>query len=493
MYKGKYFPIRSFKGGYCGNLPDDQLDISQAADLDNIVLKPSGLGWRTRLGNSKHNGSALNSGANIQGINYLLQADGDNWLVAVAGNKLYQAASFGTSFSDITGSITITAGANNKWDLLTFNDSIIGFGGGSTSPDAPFIWTGAGNASALGGTPPSAYGGFTTNNRVFAFRTNANPSTIYWTIIGSAADWTGSGSGSAVIGSLSDNQKITAAVVISTNYLLVFKENSTYQMVISSSPFPSYTLFDTVGCVGKKAAVNIDGTVYFVTANKRMQSTNGETLSEYSNSADDLWNSVDTSTLEYTEGFRQKGADYDWLIWIVTIGSVKRTIIWDLQNKCWLRCSTGYKMNTVTRIDTGAVYMGGTDGFIYKPDQAGVYADASESSPGTITAYWRTGWLNPGVLDQIAQVQKFTLSFKTKASGSVTVYYGFDYIADSKNFMISQVATSTETRSQRSSMLTGRGNVVQFKIQQSSSTIDSEVTGVLLNGKVYGQKRISAG
>ena len=493
MYRGKYFPIRDFKGGYCGNLPEDQLETNQAADLDNIVLKPSGLGFRTRLGNSKLNSSAMNSGANVQGIGYLLQADGDNWLTAVCGNQFLHSSAISGTFTNATGAITITAGANNKWDFVTFNDAILGFGGSSTSPDAPFTWSGTGNAAALGGSPPSAYGAFSTNNRVFAFRTNANPSTIYWTIIGSAADWTGSGSGSAVIGSLSDNQKITAAVVISTNYLIVFKENSTYQMVISSAPFPSYTLFDTVGCVGKRACVNIDGTVYFVTANKRMQSTNGETLSEYPNTADDLWNSVDTATLEYTEGFRQKGADYDWLVWIVTISGTKRAIIWDLQNKCWLRCTTGYKMNTVTRTDTGAVFMGGTDGFIYKPDQSAVYADASELSPGTITAYWRSGWLNSGTLDQIAQIQKVTGFFKTKASGSITIYYGFDYLPDTKNFTLSQVATSTETRTQRSSVLTGRGNVFQFKAQQSSSTIDSEVSGFLLNGKVYGQKRISAG
>lgn len=150
-------------------------------------------------------------------------------------------------------------------------------------------------------------------------------------------------------------------------------------------------------------------------------------------------------------------------------------------------------MNTVTRTDTGAVFMGGTDGFIYKPDQSAVYADASELSPGTITAYWRSGWLNSGTLDQIAQIQKVTGFFKTKASGSITIYYGFDYLPDTKNFTLSQVATSTETRTQRSSVLTGRGNVFQFKAQQSSSTIDSEVSGFLLNGKVYGQKRISAG
>lgn len=492
MDKKKPVPVSNFSGGYCGNLPADALQLNQAQDLDNVVLKPGGLGLRSRLGNSKHNPSALNSGANIQGIGYLLQANGNNWLAAVAGAKFYTAASFGTSFTDSTGSITITAGATNKWDFVTFNDALLGFGGSASAPDAPFTWSGSGNATALGGTSPSAYGAFSTNNRVFAFRTSASPSTIYWSIIGSATDWAGSGSGSAVIGSLSDNQKITAAIVISTNYLLVFKENSTYQMVISSSPFPSYTLFDNIGCVGKRAAVNVDGTVYFITADKRMQSTTGETLQEYPNSADNLWNAVDSSTLEYTEGFRQKGVDYDWLIWIVTISGTKRAIIWDLRNKCWLRASTGYKMNTVTRLDNGQVYMGGTDGFLYKPDQAGVYADASESSPGTIASYWRMGWLNPGGAEQITQVGKITATYLTKASGSISVDYGFDFLPDTKTFTLSQTATSSELITSRSSVLTGRGNFFQAKVGLSSSTIDWELHSFTLYGKAYGQKRISA-
>jgi hypothetical protein len=494
MYNGKYYPIRNFIGGYCGNFPADQLDTKQAADLDNIVIKPMGLGFRSRLGNSKLNASALNSGANIQGIGYYLKSDLSNWLVTVAGSKFYQSSSVSGTFTDSTGAYGgISAGATKKWDLFTFNDTVIGFGGDPTSPDAPFKWTGSGNIAALGGTPPSAYGGFTANNRVFGFRTNANPSTIYWSIIGGAEDWTGAGSGQSTVGSLGDNQKLTAAVIISTNYVLLFKDNSTYQMVISSAPFPVYTLFDDVGCVGKKAAVNVDGTVYFITTEKRMRSTNGETLQQFSNGADDLWNAVDTSTLQYTEGFRQKGADYDWLVWIVTISGTKRAIVWDLLNKCWLRHTTGYKMNVTFRVDDGRVFMGGTDGFIYQPDQAGVYADASESSPGTITSYWRTGWMNPMVLDQITQIAKLTTMFLCKASGNITIYYGFDYVPDGKNYTISQTATSTEIQTQRSSMLTGRGNVFQAKIQQSSSTIDMQVSGLLLSGKVSGQKKISAG
>ncbi len=493
MDNKKPFPIMKFGGGYCGNLSVDQLDPSQAADLDNIVVSPGGTGFRSRLGNAKLNASAMNSGANVQGIGYLLTAAQALSLVTVCGAKFFASTNISGTMTDKTGSYSaITAGANNKWDLFTYQDKVVGFGGDPANPDAPIIWDSSTNIAALGGTSPSAYGGFTANNRIFAFRTAANPSTMYWNILGDATDWAGAGSGSAVIGSFSDNQRVTAACVISTNYCLVFKDNSTYQMVISSAPFPVYSLFDNVGCAGKSAVVNVDGEVYFISPRKRMYSTNGETFKEFPKNADDLWNSVDSSTIAYTEGFRQKGIDYDWLVWIVTISGTKRAIIWDLENKCWLRCTTGYKMNTVGYDNQSRVYLGGTDGFIYQPDQAATYADASESSPGTIASYWRSGWMNPGNAEEVVQISKLVANYLTKASGSITVNYGFSFIPDSKSFTLAQAATSTEIMTSRSSILTGRGNYFQFKIGLSSSTIDMDLHSIVLFGKVYGQKRISA-
>lgn len=492
MYQGQRYPINSFKGGYCGNLPITQLGVNQASDLDNIVLLPNGNGFRTRLGNSKVNTDALNSGAPIQGLNYYLQADADDWLVAVAGTQVLQSAAIDNSWTDITGALTITAGADNQWDLLNFQDVLLAFGGPPIAPDAPFKWTGTGDATALGGTSPSAYGALSVNNRVFAFRTTADPSTIFWSIIGDATDFAGTGSGSQTAGSLSDNQKITAAKMLSTNYMLVFKENSTYQMVVSSAPFPIYTLFEDTGCVGKNAVVNIDGIVYFITSNGEMKATDGESLKHFPGNADDLWDGVQTSRYPYINGFRQKGKDYDWLVWMVsTTGTTNnKAIIWDLINQCWLHCSTGYKFNISALDNVGLVYAGDYSGFIYKLDQSGVYADASETSPGTITSFWQSGWLNPTSMQEITQVRKLSVDYKVKASGSLTVYYGYDFITPTTNFSLSQVASSTEQYLIKSNMLTGRGNAFQYKIQQSSSTIDSEVHSITLSGKTYGQKEL---
>ncbi len=496
-YQGSYIPIKDFKGGYCGNLSPAGLDLNQAFDLDNIVITPNGSGFRTRLGNVKVNSTAFNSGAAWQGLGYFLTSAAAEYLVGVAGTKFginQNSSGYSSSFTDKTGSITITTGADNQWDFFTFNDVLYAYGGPKDNPDTPFQWTGSGNASSpISATAPLAYGAFSANNRAFAFRTASNPSTIYWSILGDATDWSGVGSGSAVVGSLKDNEKITGCKVLSTNYVLIFKESATYQMVISSNPFPIYSFSDSLGCVGKNASVVIDGIAYWITQYGRMVSTDGENVKTYPPSADDLWNAVQKSRYPFINGFRQKGVDYDWLIWQVsTTGSTNNTtIVWDLLNQCWIKHSTGYKMGVSTDNRTGNIFLGDYAGFVYIPDQAATYADASESSPGTITAYWRSGWLNFDAMEKIIQPNEIGVLYATKASGSITINYGFDFIADSANGTIAQTATTTETRAYRYIKTSGRGNFMNFKVSQSSSTIDSYVDQIYIRGKEYGQKKFT--
>ncbi len=490
MYRGKYFNVPNFKGGYCGNNPLTQLQLNQAADLDNVVIGSEGRGLRSRLGNALYVSTTFNSGANVQGLGYLLTAAQTAYVGAVVGAKFYRVA----DATDYTGSLTITAGADNQWSLFPFQDTLVGFGGPPASPDVPFSWSGTANATVLTGTPPSAYGGFAANNRVFGFRTSANPSTIYWSIIGSANDWTGAGSGSAVVGSFSDNQRVTGAIVISTNYVLMFKEASTYQMVISAAPFPIYSMFDSVGCVGKNACIAIDGIGYWINQRGRMSSTDGENYQEYPPVADDLWNAVQPSRYPYIVGFRQKGVDYDWLVWMVsTTGSTNNVaIIWDLINKCWLRCTTGYKFNVAAKDTKNNIFLGGYNGKIYSPSVAATYADASESSPGTITSYWRSGWLNLNTPEEIMQVRRFVAQFMTRTSGTVNVSYGFDFVADGYSFTFNQAPTASELIQSKRQELVHRGNFFQFKIGGSSSTIDTAINSVTLGGKIYGQKKLGA-
>ena len=489
MYNGQSIAIDNFSGGMCSNIPETKLALNQAKTVDNIVIRPNGMGIRSRRGNKAFNATAMTSGANVQGIGYFKTSAGSNYLMSVCGAKVYKSDSLDGTMDDITGTVTITAGADNHWDIITFNDVVYGFGGPKGNPDAAWKWNGTGNATVLTGNPSvPLQGALTANNRVFGWA----GSTIYWTIIGNAEDWSGTGSGSAVIGSLNDNENITGAIIISTNYMLVFKENSVHQMVISSAPFPGYSLFDTIGSAGHYCSYNIDGIVYFLGTDKRMYSTNGETITEYPDLADNVWDTVLTTRLPYVIGFLQSGSDYSWMVWLTcSSGSTNNlAIIFDLKNKCWLQCTKGYNFNIAGFDESGNVYLGGYNGKIYTLDYAARYYDESEgdATTGAITAYWTSGWITPDKMDMITQVHKITTAYDYKASGNLTLKYGFDGTSSSASYTMSQTQSGSATYLQDVTRISGRGNTFQYQLYGSSGTIDWSVHKLILSGKSYGQK-----
>jgi hypothetical protein len=493
MYQGKNITLTDFSGGYCGNLRPDQLALNQAQDLDNIVLFPEKKGWRLRNISSRINTGALNAAAPWRGLGIFQAPGGSAIAVIVSGTKIYTNVLGTQTFNDLTGSVTITGASNARWSLFSFGTKMVAFGGVQTSPDVPWeINPTSGNAAILTGTPPSAYGGFTANNRVFAFNTAAAPSTLYWSVLANENDWTGAGSGSSVVGSFASTEPIVAAALLNTNTALIFKKSQVYQVVLTASPFPNYLLFDGVGCIGKNAVVNVDGVVYWVNCKNRMCSTDGRNVTTYPPSADDLWNTV-TTIGDGLIGFRQKGQDYDWLVWCGTDTATTTNIavIWDLINQCWLKCSIGYEFNSAaTNVVTGTTYAGTHNGLGYTVGATTTGGDGSTST--TPTPYWRSGWIQPSTSQDIIQPSRFTLSV-TPTSGTIRFKYGFNFLADTVDTTISAAAVSTETIQVKRVNLTGRGNFFQFYLGlNTDGTNVLKVSSILLSGKVYGQKRLSA-
>lgn len=518
-YRGTEIRFNDFSGGLVTNRPITELDTNEMSDLDNVVVFPKGRGFRSRYGDTEFNGTAMNSGANVQGLGYYKQDGGSEYLLAVCGAKLYSSTSalVGT-MTEITGAITISAGQDKVWDIFTFNNNSIGFGGAATSPDAPWRWTGTGNAAALGGTPPSAYGGFQANNRVFAFRTSANPSRIYWSILGNEADWTGTGSGSSDVWT-SDNDKLTAAAVLNTNTVLLFKENSVHQMQIGNlvdSAFPIFPLFDGVGCSGKHALVVVEGLCYFITNQGRMKVTDGSTIYDEGelpalSNIDDLWNGTNSSRLQYVQGIHKVGLDYSHIIWLVSYGTSQtthnRAFIWDLLNKCWLKNTTGFKSNVMATTQLGVLYGGHYNGKIYKKDSSTSTAtDASESS-AVVDGFIVSGWIHNGKFEPIKQPRKMNLSFDTQTDGNIRIFYGFDFRGFLQSPVIDQASLGTGTWgtmiwgsgtwgqvdfNMKPIRIVGRGNFFQYKIETPTQAYPMVIHGFTLSGKEYGQKEIVA-
>lgn len=433
MRNSKSISLSDFSGGL--NTKDSYTDIkvSETYDLDNIILMPRS-GFQKRNGNSKLNATAMASGASVHGIGYYRQKDLDEWLLAIAGTKIYSTAALSGTMTDITGSVTITAGNDNIWTYSQMNDIAI-FVGGARATDVPVKWTGSGNAAALGGTPPVGAFGIVANNRLFIGNTIANPSRMQWCILGNPEDWSGAGSGSTDI-STNDGDGLVGASLIGVDHLLVFKQNSIHELIVRTSPFPTYPLFRNVGAISNKSIVNVDGVVYFITPEPRMKATDGTQIVDFDDRIDSVWDSLNKSRLQYIHGVYDKRRKL--ILWFCS-SSVSSThdicIAWDLDRKCWLQFTTGHKMNDSAIAQDRLIYGGAYDGHVYRIDDPDEENDASESG-NPINGYWRSGWISIGDMTTTNHVPYVDLNFVTQDTGDFRFSYGYDFNTDAKEYVV---------------------------------------------------------
>ena len=473
--------IFDFSGGLKSNTSAVSIDIDSASDLQNINILPEG-SFSARLGNTVFNSTAMVSGSTpISGLGYFRKSDLTDALVSVAGTKFFTSASLSGTMTDSTGAITITSGQNKLWTFTPMNDFIIGVGG---APDAPFTWNGTGNAGALGGSPPSGNFGIQGNNYMFIGNTTANPSRIAWSIFGNPADWSGTGSGNQDV-SKNDGDTLVGASVMSNDQMLLFKQNSIHSLIIRNPPFPIFPLFRGAGAVSKRGIVNADGIVYFITPQPRMKATDGNQIVDFPDTIDDVWDGLSQAQLANLHGIYNPVKRQIW--WFVSNGSSTThnlCIVWDLVRKCWLRHTTGYGMNASVRAKDYLIYGGAYDGKCYKQDAATTYSDASESSPGSINSYWRSGWIDFRRMINSKTIPYIDVSFLSKSTGTFDISYGFDFLPDRSIVSVSLLAPGNkwnqflwgigrwggQSNTNKTIFTKGSGKFVQFFIRHNSAT-----------------------
>lgn len=424
--------LEDFSGGLNVIDPEYLLDLNTSPDCQNITLLPKG--WRKRYGDAAFNISAMvNSSTAVTGLGYYKLNSGTEFLNAIAGTKFFTSSGVSGTMVDTTGAVTITASATNIWTPVNFGALQIWFGG---APDAPFKYSGTGNAAVLGGTPPSAYTGFTSSNRVFGISTTANPSRIYWSVLKNAEDWTGTGSGNADVQE-NDGEALQLGIPISTDTAILFKNSSTHLMNTTRAPFPIYQLQRGIGVAGRYAAVNVNGTIYFITPGRRMKATNnGTTFVDFPDSINPIWDRITSTRIPYIYGVYHQYADQiHWYVSLDFSSTNNYCIIWDLKRECWLWNPTGFKSNVATLVQNRRLFAGHYDGKVYEKDVQDQYIDESEGDAG-IDAYWRTPYKGMKGLDSVIHPLYVNFSAAAINSSTLEISYGFDYqsVSNATNF-----------------------------------------------------------
>lgn len=487
--RGSSIDLSDFSGGLNTFDPEYLLDLNQSPDLDNLIALNKG--FKKRFGDTAFNASAMVSSTTpIVGLGYLKYDGGTEFLNAVAGTKFFTSSGVSGTMADATGAITITSGATNIWTPVVYNNLQIWFGG---APDAPFTYSGSGNAAALAGTPPAAFTAFAANNRVFAISTVANPSRIAWPVLSNPSNWTGAGSGNSDV-AMSDGEALQCGIVIGPDTAILFKNSSTHLMVLTSAPFPIYQLQKGVGISGRYAYAYANGIIYFVTPGRRMRSTqDGVNFDVYPTNIDDIWDSINTNRLANIIGFYNQPLER--IEFMVSTGSSTTNnycIIWDIRRKCFLRNTKGFKANVATVVQNRRFFAGHYDGKIYEKYISTTSNDASETSPGAIDGYWRTPFKNLGGLDSTIDPNYFTVSALNETATALELSYGFDFVSSQTVQSSSIVAVGSQwdvdlwdsavwggqNAVNPRMYVSGRGNLFSLKIRNATASQGFTIQGV---------------
>lgn len=511
-YRGQETPIfDDFSGGQNSNSPPRSIAANQGSVIQNMIIMPNGRGLRTRLGDAELNSSAMNSGATVTALQYYQQADSDEFLMAFAGDKGFKMDSTGDeafdgTFDDITGGQTITAGNANTWTSFVAEDEVVFVGG---APDAPLKWTGTGNLTTLGGSPPSGSFGFYHNNRAFIGGTSANPSRIQWSILANIEDWSGQGSGSQDV-LTNDGSTLLNAAILNTDVVLLFKQTSIHKMITRTAPFPVYPLFRNIGAAGKHAIVTVDGIAYFITQDARMAITDGSQIIDVKtiprlNDVNNLWDGLNKSRLSSIYGILYEGLDFRHIVWTATDGAGTTNdiaLVWDLDHGSWLHYPKGYAANVMATTKRGKLYGGHYDGKVYEKDKASTYTDASNSSNG-VKGVFKTGWIDFGSLESIKHVEQVNLALRSETAGDVNVRVGADYSERVINNTVNIQSSGGQWGvGQWGVMVWGgegnfignvldvgvRGNNFLLEIDGTNTSVGHRVNGFSFSGDIYHRK-----
>lgn len=502
---GPSIQLNDFSGGLNTFDPEYISPLNQSPDLDNLVILDKG--FKKRNGDSAWNSSAMISSATaIAGLGYIKLNSGTEFLNAVVGTKFFTDSGLAGTMTDTTGAITITTGQNNLWNPVIYNNLQIWFGG---APDAPFKYSGSGNAAALGGTPPSASTAFVANNRVFAISTTANPSRISWPVLSNPEDWTGAGSGSADVVT-SDGEALQCGIVTGPDTAILFKNSSTHLMVLTRQPFPIYQLQKGIGIAGRNAYAYANGIIYFMTPSLRMKSTvDGVNFQTYPNDINDIFDSINTNRIQYIQGIYYQ--QLEWIMWVVSTGSSTTNnylIIWDIERKCFLRATTGFKANTLALVQNRRLFAGHYNGKIFEKLKSTIFADASETSPGAINGYWRTPYNGLSTeIDTTVHPIYIDIVAVTESASTLSVNYGFDFTSPSTGTVFSLQAVGSlwdvalwdvgVWGGQNATVLTqfvlGRGNLFSYTMGNNTASQGYTVQGTTVRLKKDGARKVFAG
>lgn len=401
---------------------------NEASDLLNIDFDKFGSVVK-RSGYLNINTSALNSGAQITGLHWYEPSVGTDYLVVVAGDKIY-AGSLNGSFTDITGSLTITPG--NLWKFQMYLDNLYATNG----VDAPWKWDGDPNNDATLMTLPTnitipkyikLFNSYTfLADSYLASVGDRERSRLNWSVVGTGDTWLDQDF--AYI-NRNDGQEITGLEVLGDR-LVIFKSRSIWIGFFNGDvdvPFQFQKTQSHVGCVSGYSIQPVmnglmfmgeDG-VYFFDGNQSQKLSHRINETIYAGNAVAMKN-----TVSMYQRFKQR----TWFS--QTSGGQNEAdsvITFDDYNNAFSRYNGMHPSAMCMAYSSGQEIpiFGDYDGWIYRADTG--LDDYPAKTKTAIDAYYYTKWFDYDDLVNSKGLVQLDVYYKyNNATLSVAYSYNFE-------------------------------------------------------------------
>ena len=430
----RYYTLNAGINENISELSKDKAELASAQNVDFFVRNAV----RKRNGYIRRISSGVNSTNAITGLFEFRLRSGTNYFVATSGAQLrYDNAG---TWTDITGAVTITGGQDNKFSFDTYDDILIATNG----VDAPIQWTGAGNAAALAGSPPSAMRWVAHyNEHVFLARNATNRSRVYISNQGDPQTW---GASDFFDVGQDDGQEITGLVTL-YDRMFIFKTRSIYQLSGTSiGNFRVDLVSQNVGCISGWSLAVVENAILFL-SDRGFYEFTGSVPALISDKIQTTLLALNTGRTQFSHGTHYKRRFQYWCA--VSNGSSTThnlVLVYDYLQKAWTKF-TGINANAfgieqTTNSSMERLYHGDYSSIVFNQDSGNVDDDSTQTA---ISANFTTHPIDMGSPELFKRFRYLRMFFDQQGTYNVTVSYLTDFGTQGTSTSVSQSLSGTQS------------------------------------------------
>jgi hypothetical protein len=383
----------------------------------------------------------------IEQIAELRKEDGTTQIVVSANSKLWLGTA---TFSDITGTATVTAG--NNWQFVNFNNNLYGVQQG----EAPIVYTGTGafaDLSAASGSVPTGNCALAYAGRLWV--ADSDRQTLKYSALLDATHWS-TGAGSVDLTSVWPNgaDEIVALkafnnrlIILGKNSTIIYTDGTGSELGID----PTNMYVEDVlglGCIARDSVQEVEGEdLLFLSAagvislQRLIQEKSAPTSNISKNNRNYVLESVSVEDVdEIRSEYSPENSFY-----ILSLPTSELTFCFDttgkLEDGSYRLTTWGIAPTALARAKSGDLYM--TE--IASPGELGTYSGYLDDEE-TYTLRWLSGWLDLGeeLSSYLKILKNINATVFTGAQVSVVLkwYLDFQDTLYSSNFTTGESASA---------------------------------------------------